>query len=193
MAKKQTGRKTAPRIIGGRWRGRKLPFEAAEGLRPTPDRVRETLFNWLAPQLEGAHCLDLFTGSGALGLEALSRGARSCILLDISRAVVASISQLLSVLGAEGGDCRQGDAGEFLQSEHHGRGNIDIVFLDPPFQLQKLEPLCTLLEENQWLAGKALIYLESSVREPQPQVPSNWRLYRGKRAGEVRYQLFVRA
>ena len=193
MAPRRSGRKSATRIIGGKWRGRKLPFAAEDGLRPTPDRVRETVFNWLAPHLPGAVCLDLFAGSGALGLEALSRGARRCVLVDSSASVVAQLGELLTRLAAEGAECRRADAREFLFGDHPCRGSLDLVFLDPPFQRQWLTPVCALLEENQWLRAGAHIYLESAVREPRPQVPANWREHRQQRAGEVRYQLFVRA
>ena len=114
MAARRSGQNNALRVIGGKWRGRKLQFQATEGLRPTADRVRETLFNWLAAEISGAHCLDLFSGSGALGLEALSRGADSCLMLDQCRQNCAVINSHLRILEASSGQCLQVDALDFL-------------------------------------------------------------------------------
>ena len=133
MAKNKAGEKGSLRIIGGQWRGRKLPFDSVEGLRPTPDRVRETLFNWLTPDLPGARCLDLYAGSGALGLEALSRGAGSCQFVESIATAADNIKQHLTTLQAEQGRCLQISAGEYLQRGPDQQGSFDIVFLDPPF------------------------------------------------------------
>ncbi len=180
------------RIIGGEWRGRKFRFRDGEGLRPTADRVRETLFNWLAMDIHGAHCLDLYAGSGALGLEALSRGAASCILVDNSERACADIRSRLSELRCERGKVHRADALSFLERTPTRDEVADIVFLDPPFGRDLLGSTCRQLESGGWLRDEARIYLERARREPEPVVPQNWLLHREKTAGEVCYQLFVR-
>ncbi len=183
------------RIIGGRHRGRKLAFPDANGLRPTPDRVRETLFNWLMPHLGGARCLDLFAGSGALGLEALSRGAGHVTLVEANPAVARQLEANLELLG-EGGRsevmCR--DALAFLRTAP--AGPFDIVFLDPPYDADLLPPAIAALEQGGWLADPAWIYLEVPVKKGEaalPALPANWSLHREKRAGQVGYHLIRRA
>ena len=131
------------RIIGGQWRGRKLSFTAAEGLRPTSDRVRETLFNWLAADIHGAKCLDLFAGSGALGLESLSRGATHCDFIDTSAAAIKQLQSHLQVLdGASRGRCHNDSALSFLTKAQQ---RWDMIFVDPPFGQDLLAPTCELL------------------------------------------------
>jgi 16S rRNA (guanine966-N2)-methyltransferase len=180
------------RIIGGLWRGRKLQFVETPGLRPTPDRVRETLFNWLSAEIHGSRCLDLFSGSGALGLEALSRGAGHCVFIDTAGTAITAIRQHLDLLDCNSADTCQCDGLRWLQDTPIPDQAFDIVFLDPPFQQNLLAPACELLEARAWLAATAHIYLESGVREENPVVPPGWELKREKQAGEVRYQLFVR-
>lgn len=176
------------RIIGGQWRGRKLLFTPAEGLRPTTDRVRETLFNWLAPHLHGARCADLFAGSGALGLEALSRGAAHCDFVDSSKQVLAQIdSHLTTLAGTDRGYCHLMPAQQFLDSASEP---YDIVFIDPPFGRALAEPTCTLLENRQLLTDQAMVYLETAATDPCPAVPQRWRLHREKTAGGVAYRLY---
>ncbi len=177
------------RIIGGEWGGRKLRFRAARGLRPTPDRVRETLFNWLAPRLHGARCLDLFAGSGALGLEALSRGAGFVQFVDSNASSLARIDEHLQALGSTSANCRAADALRFLGAPGSA---FDIVFLDPPFELDLLEPVSRALEEGGWLAAEAMIYMEAGSREASPALPANWQPHREKVMGDVRFSLFVR-
>lgn len=187
-APKGNGSRSQLRIIGGQWRGRKLSFTPAPGLRPTTDRVRETLFNWLAPDIHGARCLDLFAGSGALGLEALSRGAAHCDFIDTSAASLRQIQSHLGTLGAsEAGHCRAGSALEFLAT---GEGPWDIIFLDPPFGADLVEASCELLGRPGLLANPALVYVETGKRE-QPGFPDSWTLFREKQAGDVCYRLFV--
>lgn len=190
MAVSKQARQRTLRIIGGQWRGRKLVFPDAEGLRPTPDRVRETLFNWLAAEIRGAHCLDLFAGSGALGLEALSRGAASCTFVDSARPNCQAITAHLATLQCASGQTQAMPAATFLRRQPSQV--FDIVFLDPPFGKQLLAPTCCALEAAPWLSPRASIYLESGRRESAPAVPGNWHLRSEKQAGEVRYQLFVR-
>ncbi|MGB5261053.1 MAG: 16S rRNA (guanine(966)-N(2))-methyltransferase RsmD [Gammaproteobacteria bacterium] len=173
------------RIIGGRWRGRKLPFAAMPGLRPTPDRVRETLFNWLAPVIQGSRCLDLFAGSGALGLEAASRGAAEVVMVDHAGEAVGALREQLAVLGADGVDVIQADIVQWLQRPAQV---FDIVFLDPPFRQGLLAESMHLLAANGWLAADACIYIEAE-KDLQPDLPEGWELYRSKQAGQVDYRL----
>ncbi len=178
------------RIIGGEWRGRKLQFSAAEGLRPTGDRVRETLFNWLMPFLHGARCLDLFAGSGALGLEALSRGAAHTTLLDNHAPSARQIEAHLQLLDCDRGLALQADALQWLQQTPSG--GFDIVFVDPPFQQDLWHPCLQQLEEGNWLNDDALIYVETP-RDYPLSAPADWELMREKQAGEVCFRLFRRA
>ena len=191
MANRRPAASGQLRIIGGRWRGRKLRFKAAEGLRPTADRVRETLFNWLAGEVQEARCLDLFAGSGALGLEALSRGAESCCFVDNHGPALDAIRRHLADLDCERGDCLRADALDWLAKGTSGTA-FDIVFLDPPFNRELLTASCQGLEQGRWLSEEARIYVEYGVHEPEPAAPENWELYRDKRAGDVCYRLFVR-
>ncbi|GGU61889.1 ribosomal RNA small subunit methyltransferase D [Pseudomonas laurentiana] len=178
------------RIIGGEWRSRRLNFPDGPGLRPTPDRVRETLFNWLAAYIEGARVLDAFSGSGALYLEALSRGAASAVALDNNPAAIASLKQNLELLRCPLGQVIQSDAQRYLQGEPSAP--FDVVFLDPPFHQDLLSTTCSLLEERQWLAPRAWIYTESETAPSSLQMPGNWRLHREKKAGQVHYALWQR-
>ncbi|WP_460423317.1 16S rRNA (guanine(966)-N(2))-methyltransferase RsmD [Pseudomonas sp. ZL2] len=179
------------RIIAGEWRSRRLGFPDAPGLRPTPDRVRETLFNWLAPHIEGAKVLDAYTGSGALYLEALSRGAGESVALDSNPAAIASLRQNLETLRCPRGQVIQTDAQRYLQGEP--KLAFDLVFLDPPFNQGLLPTTCALLEERQWLAENAWIYTESETPPSTLQLPGNWRLHREKKAGQVYYALWQRS
>jgi len=176
------------RIIGGVWRGRKLRFAASAAIRPTPDRVRETLFNWLARAIPGARCLDLFAGSGALGLEALSRGAAHVTFIEQDVAAVAELRT--RVREWQSGDARvlRTDALRYLRDEPPLR--FDIVFLDPPFAAGLLGSAAQLLERRAWLAPQALIYAENAADEGLPGLPEGWQELKSKRAGEVGYHLF---
>ncbi len=174
------------RIIGGTWRSRKVSFPDVEGLRPSPDRVRETLFNWLAPIISGARCLDLFTGSGALGLEALSRGAGAVVFVDRDSRVISQLQENLKLLKAEGASVVSADALSYLQRPAQP---FDIVFLDPPFRRELLAPCCEALEQGGWLSANAYIYLEAERALGTPALPAGWELLRSKSAGEVGYHL----
>jgi 16S rRNA (guanine966-N2)-methyltransferase len=154
--------------------------------------VRETLFNWLAPEIQGSHCLDLFAGSGALGLEALSRGAADCVFVDSHAAAIRGLQTHLDTLGCERAQLHCSDAIDWIQAGPGGIAPFDIVFLDPPFEQGLLTPACQALESGNWLTPGAAIYLESGARETDAEVPGSWRLHREKKAGEVRYRLFVR-
>ena len=177
------------RIIGGQWRGRKLSFPEIPGLRPTPDRVRETLFNWLAPVITGARCLDLFAGSGALGLEALSRGASQVVLLDNHNAATKQLQANLVLLQCTAAEAVKSEALEYLSGS---ASPFDIVFLDPPYQADLLPQCIQRLEQGGWLTSPAWIYLEASAKSGLPELPPNWTVYRSKTAGEVGYHLVQR-
>ncbi|MBB1202085.1 16S rRNA (guanine(966)-N(2))-methyltransferase [Enterobacteriaceae bacterium 89] len=177
------------RIIGGQWRGRKLPVPDSPGLRPTTDRVRETLFNWLAPHMVEARCLDCFAGSGALGLEALSRYAGSTTLLEMERHVAQQLQKNLATLNASKAQVVNTNTLTYLAQPGTPH---DVVFIDPPFRKGLLEETLTLLETNGWLADDALIYVESEVENGLPPVPAHWELHREKVAGQVAYRLYHR-
>lgn len=174
------------RIIGGQWRGRKLKVPDSAGLRPTPDRVRETLFNWLAPVIAGAHCLDLFAGSGALGFEALSRGAASLVMVDSSSSVVRLLREEQQILKADHAEIYQAVVPEQLRMPAK---LFDIVFLDPPYAGNLLLPCCFYLAEHPFLAAGAYVYLEARETLEEKQLPPGWEIKKSKRAGQVAYHL----
>ena len=184
-------RSTAPgsvRIIGGRWRGSKLPVASAPGLRPTSDRARETLFNWLQPMLAGVRVLDLFAGSGALGLEALSRGAREVLLVERDPALAQSLRDTCARLGAgDAATVLRADALELLRTPVYGR--FDLVFLDPPFQDGTWNDAVARLEP--WLADVAWLYLESPPDAHAAPGPG-WRMHRESGTRDARHVLFRR-
>lgn len=182
----QAGNKGRLRIIGGCYRGRRLSVPAQPGLRPTADRVRETLFNWLQPVIVGSRCLDLFAGSGALGFEAASRGAAEVLMIDRSEPVTRVLAANARILGAAQVRVRKADALRWLAGSG---GPFALVFLDPPFQEDLLAPSCTLLSSGGWLASGALVYLEAPANRAFPDLPTDWRLIRDKWAGQVRFAL----
>ncbi len=175
------------RIIAGTWRGRRLSFAPVPGLRPTPDRVRETLFNWLAPVIRGARCLDLYAGSGALGLEAASRGAAEVVLVDNDPQVVAALGRQLETLGAHQVRVVQAEVLQWLSGPSSA---FDIVFLDPPFRRGMLLPCIQQLAGRGWLSAQARVYIEAE-KGLVPELPENWELLRSKAAGQVGYHLAV--
>ena len=174
------------RIIGGEWRSRRLPLPQAEGVRPTPDRVRETLFNWLAPVIEGARCLDLFAGSGALGLEALSRGAAEVVFVDRSAPALRQLAENLGTLRCDRGRTVCADAAAYLEGPAHA---CDLVFLDPPYRAGLLEPALARLVERGWVGPASAVYLEHGADTAAPALPPGWVLARSAAAGQVRYHL----
>lgn len=174
------------RIIAGKWRGRRLKVPDVKDLRPTPDRVRETVFNWLAPIMPGAHCLDLFAGSGALGFEALSRGAASVTMVDQSASVVALLKEELTAWGADNAVIYRANVPAQLQAV---QTPFDVVFLDPPYQENLLLPCCHYLETHGYLAESAYIYLEANQAIKDNELPSGWRLLKSQQAGQVFYHL----
>ena len=178
------------RIIAGQWRRRRIAVPEDDSVRPTPDRVRETLFNWLANSLDGARCLDLFAGTGALGLEAASRGAAEVVLVEREAALVERLSEAIAALGANGVTVRHVDALAYLQAP--APTPFDVVFVDPPFGTGLASAACAALAAvgptNRWLAPEAEVYVETAVGAPIIW-PSNWRVLREKEAGKVRYYL----
>ena len=186
------GRKTGPgrvRIIGGSLRNSRLDVPDLPGLRPTPERVRETLFNWLAPVIDGARCLDLCAGTGALGIEALSRGAAGVQFVERDARAAQALRANLARLKADAGQVVVLDAGLFLRGMAQP---YDLVFLDPPFVLDLWPALARQLEQGGWLAAQGWVYVESP-RGLVPALPPNWQLHREGQAGEVRFALYRRA
>ena len=179
------------RIIGGQWRGRKIAFTEVEGLRPTSDRVRETLFNWLAPSISKARVLDLFAGSGALGFEALSRGAAEATLVETSALVCKQLSAAAQTLQAD--HCRViNQNAEAWITQNFIQPEYDLVFLDPPFANDTLPDLLIQLEQSGCLKKDCLIYIESGCALPDNIIPQQWQAHRHKKAGQVFYYLFNR-
>ncbi|MDN7134181.1 16S rRNA (guanine(966)-N(2))-methyltransferase RsmD [Pseudidiomarina terrestris] len=179
------------RIIGGRLRGRKLAVADLPGLRPTTDRVRETLFNWLQFELPQRRCLDLFAGTGALGLEALSRGASEVTLIERNATAAALLTEHTRALNDQchgSATVAQADALQWLTQAQ--MPPFDIVFVDPPFHSDLAAPACALLQQQQLIHSGSLIYLETEKEWPL-KVPANWRLEREKLAGQVCYRLFT--
>lgn len=166
-----------------------MPVKDVEGLRPTTDRVKETIFNWLAPHIRGTRCLDLFAGSGGLGLEALSRYAEQVTLIEMDKGAADQIKKNLTALGSSQGQVIQSDAVSWLQGP---ATPFDLVFLDPPFRRELLPQVCELLEQRGWLAPDALIYLEREKEMADLALPASWQLIKDKQAGQVCYQLYLR-
>ena len=173
------------RIIGGQWRRRRLKFPELPGIRPSPDRVRETLFNWLMHEIPGKRCLDMFAGSGALGLEALSRGAASVVFVDRERRVIEALRAHLVALGALHAETVQADALDFLRGPAQA---FDLVFLDPPFDSPLLAESLAALDRGGWCAAQALLYMEYP-HSTTVTLPPGWRAVRASRAGRVGFSL----
>jgi 16S rRNA (guanine966-N2)-methyltransferase len=175
------------RIIAGAWRGRRVHFPDVPELRPTPDRVRETLFNWLQHSIAGARCLDLFAGSGALGLEALSRGAKDVVFVEQFQLAARSLEeQLIRFGGAAKGRVMTMGASRFLRTPAEP---FQVVFLDPPFGKDALAEYIPMLDQGNWLAVGSLVYLENERVAGVPALPTHWELLKSKSAGEVGYHL----
>jgi 16S rRNA (guanine966-N2)-methyltransferase len=181
------GGRNSVRIIGGAWRGRRVSFPDSPSLRPTPDRVRETLFNWLQQHVSASRCLDLFAGSGALGLEALSRGAAEAVFVEQSQAAARNLSDQIRVLGAAArGRVMEMGAARYLRGPTQP---FDIVFLDPPFGQDALKQYVPLLDAGNWVKPEGLVYLENERAAGAPALPQHWELLKSKSAGEVGYHL----
>ena len=175
------------RIVAGNWRSRLLQIIDEPGLRPTSERIRETLFNWLRPVTDGAHCLDLFAGTGALGIEALSRGAAHVVFVEKSAKPAAAIRNNLDELQAASAEVIQRDAMDYLRNADPEP--FDIVFLDPPFDTDMLSEACSILQKRGLLAENAVVYLERSKSRDKPALPEGWAITHEKVAGKVSYSL----
>jgi len=181
-------RPNSVRIIGGTWRGRRLRFPGVPGVRPTSDRRRETLFNWLAPALPGARCLDLFAGSGALGFESVSRGAAGAVLVEASREVASALGESRRAL----------DSGDRVEVVHAQAARFlarpaepfDVVFLDPPFDKPELAIAACERLAGGWLAPGASVYVEVAAHAERPPLPPSWRLHREMVSGDAHAMLF---
>lgn len=178
------------RIIAGQWRGRKLPVKDLEGLRPTTDRVKETVFNWLAMEIREANCLDCFSGSGSLAFEALSRYATNALLIEKDKLAAKQLDKNLVALKAGNGKVICTDSIAYLSKPASQQFNV--VFVDPPFRKGLLEPCCEQLESNNWLSANALIYIEREKELTHPKLPSSWQMIKDKTAGQVIYQVYQR-
>jgi 16S rRNA (guanine966-N2)-methyltransferase len=175
------------RIVGGQWRGRVLRVVEGEGLRPTPDRVRETLFNWLQAWTPGARCLDLFAGTGALCLEALSRGASRVVMVERAHHVAENLRANVRTLAADDAQVVETDAESFL---HGPVEAFDIIFVDPPFAHPELIERClTLIAQRGWIHPGGWVYIEAHADRGAPVLPAGWELHRSKIAGQVGYHL----
>lgn len=177
------------RIISGLWKGRKLPVLDVQGLRPTTDRIKETVFNWLAQDIPKARCLDLFAGSGGLGFEAASRHAENVTLIELNVTAFKQIQKNISTLNGNNIQAINMDSLTFLKQTGTP---YDIVFIDPPFRENLLGETLTLLESNGWLSKDAIIYIETEKELLLEKIPTHWHLYREKSAGQVCYRLFKR-
>lgn len=186
MAGKQAG---SVRIIAGMWRGRRIAVPDLPGLRPTPDRVRVTLFNWLAGHLPGAHVLDLFAGTGVLGFEALSRGAAKVVMVDKAPLAIRQLKETAALLKTEAAEIQEASVPEGLRQPMEP---FDIVFLDPPYQSEVLLSCCHYLEHHQFLSNSAYIYLEAAVSISDNELPPTWRIIKRQQAGAVYYHLAQR-
>lgn len=173
------------RIIGGKYRGKKLHFPSIDGLRPTPDRVRETLFNWLMHDIRGTNCLDAFAGSGALGIEAFSRGAAHVLMLEQARSAYTQLRQQIEAFASPDIQVLNEDACQFLQEDH---GPFDIVFLDPPFKKNYLPFCIDTLARSDLLKTNGLIYIEST--QSMPLDANQWLTIKLKQAGQIVYGLY---
>lgn len=179
----------ALRVIAGSYGGRRLNVPDAPDLRPTGSRVRETLFNWLGERTVGSRVLDLFAGTGILGIEALSRGAEEAVFVERSGRLAGRLSANLTRLGIERARVIRGDARRYLRDPANP---YDLVFLDPPFKSAIIDALCTQLEQAGWLAPGALVYLEYDSHAGRPELPANWSVVRQRQAGGVGYALASR-
>lgn len=175
------------RVIAGKWRSRKLAFPQQQNLRPTPDRVRETLFNWLQADVPGSRCLDLFAGSGALGFEAASRGAAEVVMIEHRRDTASALNRNIDVLDAGNIQLVISDALDWLRMNQH---RFDIVFLDPPYKAGLLGQCCEILQSGQSLEEHAKIYVEHALGDDDIVIPDSWECLRRKSAGQVTYKLY---
>ena len=180
---KTVGRPGKIRIIAGQWRGRKLDVADSPGLRPTPDRIRETLFNWLQSDIVAARCLDLFAGTGALGFEALSRGAAEVVMVESDPRLIEVLKQHADKLNSEHHIIQLADGLSWLKQ---GIKGFDIIFLDPPFGQGYIEKCCSLIDEQGLLNDNGLVYIEA---EKNLVLPEGWEVKKETKAGNVKAML----
>ena len=178
------------RVISGQFRGRKLPVHDLEGLRPTTDRIKETVFNWLMHDTRDARVLDCFAGSGGLGFEALSRFADSALFVELNKSAALQLKDNIKTLNLNNADVENCDSLTLFSQVNSGQA-FDLVFVDPPFRKGLAQTCCAHLEQNKWLSEHATIYVEVE-KELQIQVPANWQLIKEKQAGQVLCQLYQR-
>ncbi|WP_165741273.1 16S rRNA (guanine(966)-N(2))-methyltransferase RsmD [Pseudoalteromonas sp. Z1A6] len=179
------------RVISGQFRGRKLPVKNVDGLRPTTDRIKETVFNWLMQDTRDANVLDCFAGSGGLGFEALSRFAKSAIFIELDSSAAKQLEQNISTLKLDNAHVKHTNSISFLEQKNISEA-FNLVFVDPPFRRDLAQTTCDLLEKNQWLSDNALIYVEVETELTTFNNPSNWLLIKEKKAGQVFCKLYQR-
>lgn len=179
------------RIISGQFRGRKLPVKDVQGLRPTTDRIKETVFNWLMQDTRDAAVLDCFAGSGGLGFEALSRFAASAVFFELDKSATAQLNSNIATLQLKNATVKHGDSLTLLNNNAEN-DKFDLVFVDPPFRQNLAEKSCFLLESNHWLTEQALIYVEVESELSNLDTPDNWLLLKEKTAGQVICRLYQR-
>lgn len=181
-------RRGSCRIIAGKWRGRKIKFNDAEGLRPTTDRIRETVFNWLQPYIHQSRCLDCFAGSGILGFEALSRGAGEVLFIEKNIKTGNSIKDNIRLLAADNATVQHANTLDWLKTVRFNN-YFDLVFLDPPFHADLLTNCCAMLASSGCLTENAIIYIEHAVNQTV-ELPEHWVCLKQKNSGQVSYKLF---
>jgi 16S rRNA (guanine966-N2)-methyltransferase len=179
------------RIISGQFRGRKLPVKDVQGLRPTTDRIKETVFNWLMQDTRGAAVLDCFAGSGGLGFEALSRFADHAVFFELDKSAASQLKENISTLKLDNAVVKQGNSLSLLEQNTQNE-QFDLIFVDPPFRQNLAEKSCFLLEKNNWLSAQALIYVEVESELSDLSTPDNWMLLKEKTAGQVICRLYQR-
>ena len=179
------------RIISGQFRGRKLPVKDVQGLRPTTDRIKETVFNWLMQDTRGAAVLDCFAGSGGLGFEALSRFADNAVFFELDKSAASQLKENISTLKLDNAVVKQGNSLSLLEQNTQNE-QFDLIFVDPPFRQNLAEKSCFLLEKNNWLSAQALIYVEVESELSDLDTPDNWMLLKEKAAGQVICRLYQR-
>jgi 16S rRNA (guanine966-N2)-methyltransferase len=179
------------RVISGQWRGRKLPVLNCDGLRPTTDRTKETLFNWLSPYITQTRCLDAFAGSGSLGVEALSRQANYCVFYEKDKSAARQIQENLQTVAADLTSYRviQGDTLQML-SKLNGDEKFDIIFVDPPFNKGLALKTIERVHDNHWLADDGLIYIEVELGAANYAVPSSWTMLKESKTKQLCYRLY---
>lgn len=189
MISKLGAGRNAVRVIGGSLRSRKINFPEVEGLRPTSDRIRETLFNWIQNDTAGAHCLDLFAGCGALGIEALSRGASQVTMIDSHQLVIDALKHNCELLKLSNFTVKKMDAQSWIE-QYGSEFKFDLIFLDPPFQDDSIVDICHRLNSVECLQQGCKIYLEAGREVEESQMPAEWEIIKRKKSGQVWYALY---